>query len=61
MVELFKHRRLSGEIVREYDLTGSAFGKRVKHVCATGFSREKDNQTLEEQELIRLHKGKQQL
>ncbi len=61
MVELFNHGKPRSEIIREYDLTASAFDKRTKRINATGSSREKDNRTIEEQELIKLRKENQQL
>ena len=38
-----------------------AFDKWVKRINVTGSSREKDNRTIEEQELIKLRKENQQL
>ena len=61
LVELFNHGKPRSEIIREYDLTASAFDKWVKRINATGSSREKDNRTIEEQELIKLRKENQQL
>ena len=61
LVELFNHGKPRSEIVREYDLTGSAFDKWVKRINATGSSHDKDNRTPEEQELLRLRKENQQL
>ena len=61
LVELFNHGKPRSEIIREYDLTASAFDKWTKRINATGSSREKDNRTIEEQELIRLRKENQQL
>ena len=61
LVELFNHGKPRSEIIREYDLTGSAFDRWVKRISATGYSREKDNRTIEEQELIKLRKENQQL
>ena len=58
---MFNHGKPRSEIIREYDLTASAFDKWVKRINTTGSSREKDNQTLEEQELIKLRKKNQQL
>ena len=49
------------EIIREYDLTGTAFDRWVKRINATGSSHEKDNRTPEEQELLRLRRENQQL
>jgi len=61
LVELFNHGKPRSEIVREYDLTGSAFDKWVKRINATGSSHDKDNRTPAEQELLRLRKENQQL
>ena len=61
LVELFNHGKPRSEIIREYDLTGSAFEKWVKRINATGSSHDKDNRTPEEQELLRLRKENQQL
>ena len=61
LVELFNHGKPRSEIVREYDLTGSAFDKWVKRINATGSSHDKDNRTPEDQELLRLRKENQQL
>ena len=60
LVELFNHGEPRSEIIREYDLTASAFGKQAKQIHATESSREKFNRTIEEQELIRLRKENQQ-
>ncbi len=61
LVELFNRGKPRGEIIREYDLTASAFDKWAKRINTTGSSREKDNRTVEEQELIQLRKEIQQL
>ena len=61
LVELFNHGKPRSEIVREYDLTGSAFDKWVKRINATGSTYDKDNRTPEEHELQRLRKENQQL
>ena len=61
LVELHNHGKPRSEILREYELTGSAFDKWVKRINATGSSREKDNRTPEEQELLKLRKENQQL
>jgi len=61
LVELLNHGKPRSEIIREYDLAASAFGKWVKRINATGSSHEKDNRTIEEQELIKLRKENQQL
>lgn len=61
LVELFNHGKPRSEIIREYDLTSSAFDRWVKRINTTGSSHEKDNRTIEEQELIKLRKENQQL
>ena len=61
MVELFNHGNPRSEIIREYNLTASVFDKWAKRINATGSSREKDNRTIEVQELIKLRKENQQL
>lgn len=61
LVELFNHGKSRSEIIREYDLTASAFDKWVKRINATGSSHEKDNRTPEELELLKLRKENQQL
>lgn len=61
LVELHNHGKPRSEIIREYELTGSAFDRWVKRINATGSSHDKDNRTPEEQELLRLRKENQQL
>lgn len=61
LVTLYNQGKSRSEIIREYDLTGSAFDRWVKRINATGSSHEKDNRTPEEQELLRLRKENQQL
>ena len=61
LVELYMHGKPRSEIIREYDLTASAFDKWVKRIRGTGSSHDKDNRTPAEQELLRLRKENQQL
>ena len=61
LVELFNHGKPRSEIIREYDLTASAFDKWAKRINATGSSHDKDNRTPAEQELLRLRKENQHL
>jgi len=61
LVELFNHGKPRSEIVREYDLSASAFDQWVKRINATGSSHDKDNRTPEEHELLKLRKENQQL
>jgi len=61
LVQLLNNGKPRAEIIKEYDLTGSAFDKWVVRINATGSSQEKDNRTPEQEELIRLRKENQQL
>ena len=61
LVELYNHGKPRSEIIREYDLTASAFDKWVKRINATGSSHGKDNRTPTEQELLNLRKENLQL
>jgi len=61
MVELLKHGKARAEILREYELSASAFDKWVSRIKVTGSSREADNRTPEQEELIKLRKENAQL
>lgn len=61
LVQLYQNGKPRSEIIREYDLTPSAFDKWVKQYQNSGSFREKENRTPEEQELIRLRKENQRL
>ena len=61
LVELHRNGKPRSEIIREYELTPSAFNSWVKRINATGSSREKDNRTPEQDELLRLRKENQRL
>jgi len=61
LVELFNNGKPRSEIIREYDLTGSSLDKWITRINATGSSREADNRTPEQEELIRLRKENIQL
>jgi len=61
IVQLHNNGKSRSEIIREYDLVGSAFDRWVKRINATGSSHDKDNRTPEQEELIRLRKENQQL
>lgn len=56
MVELYNAGKSRTEIVKEYDLTPSALDRWISRINRTGSSREKDNRTEEENELIELRK-----
>lgn len=49
------------DILREYDLTATAFDIWVKRINATGSAKEANNRTPQEQELLQLRKKNKQL
>lgn len=61
VVRLHNAGKSRNEILREYELTASAFDKWVKRINATGSSKESANRTPEEAELLRLRKENKQL
>jgi transposase len=61
LVKLYENGKPRSEIIREYDLTPSAFDKWVKQYHKSGSFREQDNRSPEEQELIKLRKENQRL
>ncbi len=61
VVNLYLAGKSRSEIIREYELTGSAFDKWVKQAETTGSFKEKDNLSPEQKELITLRKRNQQL
>ena len=61
MVKLYNSGKPTSEIVKEYDLTRSAFMGWVKKYNNTGSCKACDNRTDEEKELIKLKKENQQL
>lgn len=61
MVQLYNSGKSRSEIIKEYDLTPSAFDKWVSRTNATGSAKEADNRTPEEIELIKLRKETQKL
>ena len=61
MVKLYNSGKSASEIVKEYDLTRSAFANWVQKYNKTGSFKSCDNRTEEEKELIRLKKENQQL
>ena len=56
LVQLHNNGKSRQEIIREYDLTPSAFDKWIRRINATGSSKEKDNRAPEQEELLRLRK-----
>jgi len=61
MVQLFNAGKPRQEIIREYELTSSAFDRWVKRINTTGSSHERDNRTPEREELLRLRKENNKL
>ncbi len=61
LVQLLNAGKPRAEIIREYELTPSAFDRWVKRTNATGSTKERDNRTPEEQEMIQLRKENQRL
>ncbi len=61
MVNLYRSGKPLSEIIREYDLTPSSFGKWIRQSSDSGSFKEKDNRSPEENELIRLRKENQKL
>ena len=61
MVDLYNAGKPRAEIVREYDLTASALDKWIERINKTGSSREADNRSELENELIKLRKENKQL
>lgn len=61
VVQLLNAGKSRREIIREYELTSTAFDRWVKRINSTGSTKENDNRTPEAQELIRLQKENQRL
>ena len=61
MVQLYNSGKPTSEIIREYDLTPSAFGNWVKRINATGSSKVTLNRGPAELRLITLEKENKQL
>lgn len=61
MVQLFNAGKPRAEILREYDLSSTAFDRWVKRINLTGSTKENDNRTPEQLELIKLRKENQRL
>ena len=61
VVGLYNAGKSRTEIIKEYDLSASAFNRWVKEFNTSGSFKAKDNRTEEEQELIELRKRNRQL
>lgn len=56
MVDLYNTGKTRAEIAKEYDLSPSALDRWISRINRTGSSKEKDNRTEAEKELIALRK-----
>ena len=61
MIQLYNSGKPRSEIIKEYDLTPSAFDKWVSRINATGSTKESDNRSPEAAELLKLRKENQKL
>ena len=61
MVQLYNSGKSKADINREYDLTPSALNRWIQRINATGSTKEADNRSPEENELLKLRKENQQL
>ena len=61
VVDLYLAGKPRAEIIRDYELTASAFDKSVKQAQSTGSFKEKVNLTPEQVELIALRKKNKQI
>ena len=61
IVLLYDAGKPRGEIIKEYELTPSAFDKWVRQHRNSGSFKEKDNRTPEQKELLKLRKENQRL
>lgn len=55
-VQLYNGGKLKSEIVQEYDLTLSALSCWIQRINVTGLSKEVDNRTIGQEELLKLRK-----
>ena len=56
IVQLYNNGKSRAELVREYDLTPSALDRWIQRINATGSTKENDNRTSQEKELLALRK-----
>ena len=61
MVQLYLSGKPKQEIIREYDLTASAFDTWINRSQTSGSFKERDNKSTEDLELIKLRKENQHL
>ena len=56
IVQLYNNGKSRAELLREYDLTASALDRWIQRINATGSTKETDNRTPQETELLALRK-----
>lgn len=61
MVDLYNAGKSRAEIAKEYDLSPSALDRWISRINKTGSSKEKDNRTEAEKELLALRKENAEL
>jgi len=61
LVQLYNNGKRRADILREYGVSASAFDKWVQRINVTGSTKEADNRTPQEQEMLQLHKEIKQL
>lgn len=61
VVLLYTSGKPRAEIIKEYELTPSAFDKWVRQHSTSGSFEEKDNRTPEQEEILKLRKANQKL
>ena len=61
MVQLYNSGKSKADINREYDLTPSALNRWIQRINTSGSTKEADNRSPEENELLKLRKENQQL
>lgn len=61
IIQLYNNGKSRTEIIREYDLTASAFNNWIKRFNKTGSFKESDNRTEEENKIIEYEKELKQL
>jgi len=61
MIQLYENGKPRADILREYDLSASAFDRWVRQRKTTGSFKESDNRTDEQNELLQLRKENQRL
>lgn len=61
IIQLHASGKPRSDIIKEYELTPSAFDKWVRQHKTSGSFEEKDNRTPEEEELLKLRKENQRL